>query len=116
MGRGGGVKRRSKMIRTLAAAAILALAAVTPIQPASAQNNTLLGGVLGGVVGGTIGGAVTGGKTGGIIAGTVIGATTGAIIASEADRRAGGFYWWHRKCYYRNPNGSWVRVSRRYCY
>jgi hypothetical protein len=45
----------------------------------------------------------------------VIGATTGAIIASESERRRGGYYWWRGGCFYRYPDGHYVRVSGRYC-
>ena len=69
----------------------------------------LAGAIVGGAVGGIIGGAV-GRGAGGAVAGAVIGATTGAVIASEAQRRNGGYYWWHGGCYYRYPNGCWVQV------
>jgi hypothetical protein len=45
----------------------------------------------------------------------VIGATTGAVIASEAQRRHSGYYWWRGGCYYRYPNGSWLQVQPGYC-
>ena len=98
------------MVRTLAATALLALATVMPMQPAAAQNP-----VGGAIVGGIIGGAVGRGP-GGAIAGAAIGAATGAIIASEAQRRAGGYYWWHGGCYYQYPNGAWVQIAPNYCY
>ena len=43
-------------------------------------------------------------------------ATTGAVIASEAQRRNSGYYWWRGGCYYRYPNGSWLQVQPGYCY
>jgi outer membrane lipoprotein SlyB len=102
------------MMRTLAAGAFLALAAALPAQQAAAQNP--LGGAIGGaIVGGAIGGAVGHGNPGGIIAGAAIGAATGAIIANEAERRNGGYFWWHNACYYRYPNGAWVQVGLNYC-
>src|ERR1700693_1969951 len=100
------------MLRTVGAAALLALAAVMPAQQAAAQD-PLAGAIIGGALGGIIGGAV--GRGGGAVAGAVIGATTGAIIASEAQRRAGGYYVWHGGCYYRYPDGAWARVGQRYC-
>jgi hypothetical protein len=84
--------------------AFLALAAFLPAQQATAQNP------LGGAIGGAIGGAV-GHGAGGVIAG----AATGAIIANEAERRNGGYFWWHNGCYYRYPNGALVQVGLNYC-
>ena len=100
------------MMRTLAATAILALAALTPVQQAAAQD-PVGGAIVGGALGGIIGGAVGRGPAG-VIAGAAIGATTGAVIASEAQRR-NGYYWWHSGCYYRYPNGAWVQVYPNYC-
>jgi len=101
------------MIRTISAAGLLTLATVMPAQQAAAQD--VLGGALfGGAAGAIIGGAASGGRGAAIGAG--IGAATGAIIASEAERRRGGYYWWHGDCYFRDGGGAWYRVSRRYCY
>jgi len=72
------------------------------------------GAIVGGALGGIIGGAV-GRGAGGVIAGAAIGATTGAVIAAEAQRRNGGYYWWRGGCYYRYPNGSWLQVQPGYC-
>ena len=102
------------MIRTIAAAAILALAVLMPVQQAAAED-PVGGALLGGALGAIIGGAATG-KAGGAVVGGVIGAATGAIIAQEADRRDGGYYWWRNRCYYKYPEGDWVRVSRRHCW
>jgi hypothetical protein len=102
------------MIRTLGAAALLALASAMPVQEASAQD-AVGGAILGGAAGAIIGGAVTG-RAGGAVVGGVIGAATGAAIASEAERRRGGYYWWHDGCYYQYPNGEWRHVPRRYCW
>ena len=41
----------------------------------------------------------------------MIGATTGAVIAAEAQRRAGGYYRWRGGCYCRYPNGNWLQVQ-----
>jgi len=101
------------MKRTLTAATLLALAAFVPVQEASAQD-PVEGAIVGGAVGGIIGGAV-GHGAGGAVAGAVIGATTGAVIASEAQRRRSGYYWWRGGCYYRYPNGSWLQVQPGYC-
>jgi hypothetical protein len=107
------MKRVANMKRIWATGAFLALAAVMPAQQAFAQD-PLAGAIVGGAVGGIIGGAV-GRGAGGAVAGAVIGATTGAVIASEAQRRNGGYYWWHGGCYYRYPNGSWLQVQPGYC-
>jgi len=96
----------------LGAAAVLALAIAISPQQAKAQN-VLGGAILGGAAGAIIGGAAGGGQGAAIGAG--IGAATGAIIASQGERRGGGYYYWRRGCYIHRPYG-WVRVSRRYCY
>jgi outer membrane lipoprotein SlyB len=100
------------MKRMLGAGVVLALTAVMPLQPAAAQD-AIGGAIVGGALGGIIGGAVGHGR--GAVAGAVIGATTGAVIASEAQRRSGGYYWWRGGCYYRYPNGSWVGAAPGYC-
>ena len=101
------------MVRTLGAAVFVTIAALLPAQQASAQN-PLGGAIVGGAVGGILGGAV-GHGAGGVVAGAAIGAATGAIIANEAERRQGGYFWWHRGCYYQYPNGAWVQVGYNYC-
>jgi Glycine zipper 2TM domain len=100
------------MMRTLAAGLFLGLAALLPAQQASAQD-PVGGAIVGGALGGIIGGAL--GRGGGAVAGAVIGATTGAVIASEAQRRASGYYWWRGGCYYQYPNGAWLQVQPGYC-
>jgi hypothetical protein len=94
------------------AALLLALAAAAPVQEASAQD--IIGGaIVGGAIGGAVGGAVTG-RGSGVAAGVAIGAATGALIAAEAQRRR-GYYWWRGNCYYRNKAGQYYRVARRKC-
>jgi hypothetical protein len=102
-----------KMKRMLGAVIVVALAALTPVRQAAAQD-PLAGAIVGGAVGGIIGGAI-GHGAGGAVAGAVIGATAGAAIASEGERRRSGYYWWHGGCYYRYPNGSWLQVQPGYC-
>jgi hypothetical protein len=97
------------MMRTVGAGIFLALAALMPAQQAAAQD-PVAGAIVGGALGAMIGGAV-GRGAGGAIAGAAIGATTGAVIAAEAQRRNGGYYWWHGGCYYRYPNGAWVQIQ-----
>jgi hypothetical protein len=100
------------MIRTIGAAALVALAITLPAQQAAAQDPfSVLGGAAAGAI---IGGAATG-RAGGAAAGAIIGGATGAILSAEAERRQGGYYWWRDGCYAR-AQGGWVRVSRRYCY
>ena len=101
------------MIRTLGIAALLGLAMAMPAQEAAAQN-TLGGALLGGAAGAIVGGAVGGGR--GAAIGAVIGAGTGAAIASEGDRRRGGYYWYQDGCYILRGDGYWMRVDPRYCY
>jgi hypothetical protein len=102
----------SEMIRKFGIAAVLGLALAMPAHDAMAQN-TLGGALLGGAAGAVVGGAVGGGR--GAAIGAVIGAGTGAAIASEGDRRRGGYYWYHGGCYIQNYDG-WIRVDRGYCY
>jgi hypothetical protein len=100
------------MIRSVAGAAMLAIAATMPLEPAAAQDpGAVLGGAL---LGGVIGGAATG-RAGGAIAGAVIGGATAAIIDAEAQRYRGGYYWWRGRCYYRYPNGDFARARRSHC-
>ena len=100
------------MSQRLAAAGLLALAMTMPVQDANAQD-PLGGALLGGAAGGLIGGAVGGRK--GVLPGVIIGAATGAIIASEGQRRRGGYTYWRDGCYLQRPDGAWVAVSPRYC-
>jgi hypothetical protein len=114
------------MTRTLGAGILAAsLALATLVQPAAAQSYPpppqyypppppppppdpaapIGGAIVGGAVGGIIGGAL--GRGPGAVAGAIIGGTTGAVIASEAQARPGGYFWWHGGCYYRYPNGAW---------
>lgn len=102
------------MFRRLAAAALMFAAVAIPSQPAGAQD-PLGGALLGGAAGAIIGGAVTG-KGEGAAIGAVIGATAGAIIAQQGTRTRRGYYAWQRGCYLQRRDGSWVRVSSRYCY
>jgi uncharacterized protein YcfJ len=101
------------MIRNLAIAVVLAATVAMPTREAAAQN-TLGGALLGGGVGAIVGGAVGGGR--GAAIGAVIGAGTGAAIASEGERRRGGYYYYRDRCYWPQPDGSYVPVDPRYCY
>jgi hypothetical protein len=106
--------RRNPMAQRLTAVGLLALAMAMamPVQDAKAQD--ILGGALfGGAAGGLIGGAV--GGRGGIIPGVIIGAAAGAIIASEGERRRGGYYYHRNGCYRQRADGAWVAMSPRYC-
>jgi hypothetical protein len=102
------------MVRKLGIAILLASAMVMPAHEAEAQNNTLGGALFGGAAGAIVGGAVGGGR--GAAIGAIIGAGTGAAIASEGDRRRGGYYWYHDGCYIERGDGAWMRVDPRYCY
>jgi hypothetical protein len=96
------------MVRSLRvgilASACLALTALLPVQQAAAQD-PVGGAIVGGALGGIIGGALGQGR--GAVAGAIAGATAGAVIASEAQPRPGGYFWWRGGCYYRYPNGAW---------
>ena len=102
------------MTRILTIIAVLALAALMPLRPASAQDNTLGGAIIGGGIGAIIGGAATG-KAGGAVAGGIIGAAAGAMLGSQLEPRRGGYYWYDGRCWRRYRDGSYHRVSRRYC-
>jgi hypothetical protein len=102
------------MVRKLGIAILLATAMVMPAHEAAAQNNTLGGALFGGAAGAIVGGAVGGGR--GAAIGAIIGAGTGAAIASEGDRRRGGYYWYHDGCYIERGDGGWMRVDPRNCY
>ena len=96
------------MVRNLGIAALLALAFAMPAYEAAAQD-ALGGAILGGAAGAIFGGAVGGGR--GAAIGAVIGAGTGAAIASEGERRRGGYYAYHDGCYIQRGDGAWVRPS-----
>lgn len=102
-----------KMVRNAGIAALLALAVVMPSHEAAAQN-TLGGALFGGAAGAIVGGAVGGGR--GAAIGAIIGAGTGAAVASEGERRRGGYYWYHDGCYVQRYDGAWLRADPRYCY
>lgn len=100
------------MIRSGIALAALALVAL--VQPAGAQDNVLGGAIIGGGIGAIVGGAATG-KAGGAVAGGIIGAAAGAMLGSQLEPRRGGYYWYDGRCWRRYRDGSYHRVSRRYC-
>jgi len=102
------------MIRIITAIAALALVALMPVRQASAQDNTLGGAIIGVGIGAIIGGAATG-KAGGAIAGGIIGAAAGAALGSQMEPR-GRYYWYDGRCWRRYHDGSYHRVSRKYCY
>jgi len=101
------------MKRIIAATLLTLATTAVPVQPAAAQN-ALDGLLLGGAAGAIIGGAATG-KAGGAIAGGIIGAAMGAAIADSMEPRRRGYYWYEGRCWLRRGDGSYVRVSVRYC-
>lgn len=101
------------MIRNFAIAALVASGLAMPSHEAVAQN-TLGGAIVGGVGGAIVGGAIGGGR--GAAIGAVIGAGTGAAIASDGERRRGGYYYYRDGCYMPRPDGAYVLVDPRYCY
>ena len=103
------------MIRFTTFAIALVLLGLAPERQAAAQDNTVGGAILGGEAGAIIGGAATG-RAGGAVAGGIIGAAAGAAIGSQFDPRPGGYYWYQDSCWVRYRDGSYHRVSRRYCY
>src|SRR5262249_21882701 len=105
-------RRRDDMLRTLGTVTLLTVAVVIPFKEAAAQD-PLGGAILGGATGAIIGGVAGGGRGAAIGAG--VGAATGAIIGAEAQRRREGYYWWRQGCYVERRDGTFVRVSSRYC-
>jgi outer membrane lipoprotein SlyB len=103
------------MTRIISAVAAVAIVAIAAVKPAAAQDNTLGGALLGGAAGAIIGGAATG-KAGGAVAGGIIGAAAGAMIGSQFEPRGPGYYWYQDGCWLKRRDGSYIRVSRRYCY
>jgi outer membrane lipoprotein SlyB len=103
------------MIRFTTVVIALVLLGLMPTPQAAAQNNTVGGALLGGAAGAVIGGAATG-RAGGAVAGGIIGAAAGAMLGSQLDPRPGGYYWYDDRCWVRYGDGSYHRVSRRYCY
>ncbi len=99
----------------LMSALLLSAAVAAPVNDAHAQN-VLGGALLGGVAGGVLGGVVTGGRGPGIAIGAILGAGAGAAIAADGQRRRNGYYAYQRGCWVERRNGSWMRVSDRYCY
>ena len=98
----------------IVAAAALVLAAHMHGPQASAQDNTLGGAIIGGGIGAIVGGAATG-RAGGAVAGGIIGAAAGAMLGSQLEPRRPGYYWYDGRCWVRYGDGSYHRVSRRYC-
>jgi hypothetical protein len=100
------------MFRNLAAASLLTLASIIPLQQAAAQD-AVGGAIFGGAAGALLGGAI--GGRGGAVAGAIIGGTTGAAIAAEGQRRRDGYYWYRNGCYMQRPDGAYVAVAPQYC-
>jgi hypothetical protein len=100
------------MYRALGAAALIAIATVTPVQNAAAQD-PVAGAILGGVTGGVIGGALGGGR--GAAVGAIVGGATGAAIAAQGQARPGGYRYYQQACYQQRPDGAWVVVAPQYC-
>ena len=100
------------MMLRLTCAALLTLALAMPAQKAYAQD-PLGGAIIGGAAGGLIGGAIGGRR--GVLPGVIIGATAGAIIASEGERRRGGYRYWRNGCYIQRGDGAWIAVEPHYC-
>ena len=103
------------MSRLATAAIAFVFCGLVQDNPAMAQDNTMGGALLGGAAGAIIGGAATG-RAGGAVAGGIIGAAAGAMIGSQLEPRPGGYYWYDDRCWVRYRDGSYHRVTRRYCY
>jgi hypothetical protein len=101
------------MFRIVIVSLLLAPAVAVPAQDVRAQEGVFGGALLGGATGALIGGAA-GGRRGAAV-GAVIGAGTGAVIGAQMEQRRGGYYWYQGRCWYRQPNGEYHRVSGRYC-
>lgn len=98
----------SKSRQMLVSLCLLGMAAVLPLEDASAQ---------------VVGGAVVGGAIGGP-RGAAIGATTGAVVRARRGHwhghhgiwRGPNFYYWHRgNCWVRRSNGRTHIVAAHFC-
>lgn len=96
----------------LAFIALLALVTLIPSRQAAAQD-AVGGAIVGGAAGAILGGALGGGR--GAAVGAVLGATTGAAVASQGDRRPGGYYYYRNGCYMPRSDGAYVAVDPAYC-
>jgi uncharacterized protein YcfJ len=101
------------MLRIASVSLLAVLATALPAKDVRAQEAVFGGALLGGATGALIGGAAAGGR--GAAVGAVIGAGTGAVIGAQMERRRGGYYWYQGRCWYRQPNGDYHRVSNRNC-
>lgn len=101
------------MLRILSVSLLLVLVMTVPAQDVRAQEGVFGGALLGGATGAIIGGAAGGGR--GAAVGAVIGAGTGAVIGAQMEQRRGGYYWYQGRCWNRQPNGEYHRVSSRNC-
>ena len=101
------------MIRTIGATLLLTLATAMPVQQAAAQD------ISGRRVAWRRGGSPDRRRRDrprrGAAIGAVIGAGAGAAIAAQGEQRRSGYYWYEGRCWLRHPNGSYQRVSARYC-
>jgi uncharacterized protein YcfJ len=100
------------MHRVLGASALLAIALVTPVQDARAQD-PVGGAIVGGAAGAILGGALGGGR--GAAVGAIVGGATGAIIASQGQARPGGYRYYQNACYQQRPDGAWLVIAPEYC-
>jgi hypothetical protein len=55
------------------------------------------------------------GNQNGVAIGAVIGSAAGAVIAEQGEQRSSGYYLWRGGCYFRYPEGSWLRVKNARC-
>src|SRR5262249_7653772 len=99
------------MLRTLGTITLLTLAVVIPFK--AAAQDPLGGAILGGATGAIIGGVAGGGRGAAIGAGG--GGGTRGIAGAGGQRGRGGYYWWRQGCYVERRDGTFVRVSSRYC-
>ena len=96
------------MIRAVGISAFVAIALVTPMQEAAAQD-PVGGAIVGGATGAVIGGVLGGGR--GAAIGAIIGGATGAAIGAEGEPRPGGYRYYRDACYQQQPDGAWLLVS-----
>jgi hypothetical protein len=100
------------MSRALIGAAFLGLAALIPVQDATAQD-PVGGAIIGGAAGAILGGALGGGR--GAAVGAIIGGSTGAIVAAQGQARPGGYRYYRNACYQERGDGTWIVVAPEYC-
>jgi hypothetical protein len=100
-------------VRAVLALITLALICLALAWPLAAQSS--LGSAVGGAVSGAgqAAGAVVGGAA--KATGSVISAATGATLGTKLEPRANNHFWYEDRCWRRDKDGNYRRVTRNAC-